>query len=69
MLQPFVVRLDWHDIVDRLLFYNFLSFLCQLFILYFFALLLLLLLLPLQELIGGLVSSIEIDMQDDEIQK
>lgn len=68
MLQPFVVRLDWHDIVDRLLFYNFLSFLCQLFILYFFALLLLLL-LPLQELIGGLVSSIEIDMQDDEIQK
>lgn len=69
MLQPLVVWLDWQNIVDRLFLYDLLSFLCQLLILFIFALLFLLLLLPLQKLIGGLFSSIEIDVQDDEIKQ
>ena len=69
VLQSFVVGLDWHDVVDRLLLGDLLFLLCQLLILLLFALLLLLLLLPLQELIGGLVGSVEIDVQDDEVQQ
>jgi hypothetical protein len=53
--------------VNRLLLYDLLSIFSYLLIFLLFALLLLLFLLPLQELIGGLVGSIEIDMQDDEI--
>lgn len=53
--------------IDCLLFYDSLSLFRQLLIFLLFALLLFLFLLPLQELIGGLVGSIEIDVQDDEI--
>lgn len=67
MFQSFVIRLNWHNMVDRLLLYDFLSLFRQLLIFLVFALLLFLLFLPLQKLIGGLVGSIEIDVQDDQI--
>lgn len=67
MLQPFVIRLDWHDMVDSLLLDDPFPLLCQLHIFHLFTLLLLFFLLPLQELIGSLVCSMEIDVQNYEV--